>query len=189
MESAVQPNRPASTKGPAVPNTTHSALDDVDLPVASSEVLLASGRRYSVQAEPSGDRLTVRSRSGEVVLRVTFTDAGPVLSFEAAEVELTSPRKLTLSAGEVSIEAGRSMAVRVGGDMSQTIEGSRHTQVGGTDKLEAAAVQMQSSTGAFEVRSAGRIGLDGEHIGLNDDECLQPFGWSTLADGPGPAEK
>jgi hypothetical protein len=34
------------------------------------------------------------------------------------------------------------------------------------------------------VRAMGRIALDGEHIGLNDDPAPQPFGWSEIAGGP-----
>jgi len=31
------------------------------------------------------------------------------------------------------------------------------------------------------VRAMGRIALDGEHIGLNDDPLPQPFAWSASA--------
>jgi len=60
----------------------------VDQAPSSGEVLLSSGRHYAIEAKPDGDRLTVRARDGQVMLRVTLTDAGPVLFFENADLEL-----------------------------------------------------------------------------------------------------
>jgi hypothetical protein len=34
------------------------------------------------------------------------------------------------------------------------------------------------------VRALGRIALDGEHVGLNDDPLPRPFAWSAIAEGP-----
>ena len=51
--------------------------------------------------------------------------------------------------------------------------------------MEAANVEIQANTGAVGVRAMGRIALDGEHIGLNDDPAPQPFAWSGIADTPG----
>lgn len=165
-----------------------SPLDDMEIPVASGEVLLVSGRRYAVDTEPAGDRLTVRGRRGEVVLRVLLTDAGPVLSFESADIEIAGTRKLAMSADHVSIGARRSMEICVEGDMTQTIAGTRQTSVRGPERLEASAIELQANEGAVQLRAAGRIGLDGEHIGLNDDACLQPFAWSAIAAGAAPGE-
>jgi hypothetical protein len=48
--------------------------------------------------------------------------------------------------------------------------------------LEAAAIEQQASEGGVAVRAAGRIALDGEHIGLNDDPSPEPFRWSDASE-------
>jgi hypothetical protein len=163
--------------------TPSTLLSSVDVPVNGADLALISGRRYELTACPEGDRLTVRGRGGAVLLRVLMTDAGPVLSFESADIEIAAAGKLAFSATDVSIEAARSLSLQAGGDCNTTVAGTRHTRVGATDRLEAAAIQLQASEGAAAIRAAGRIALDGEHIGLNDDPCPQPFSWSALAGG------
>jgi hypothetical protein len=161
----------------------------VDAPVAAASIALTSGRRYELAAAPEGDRLTVVGRKGEVLLRVTMTDKGPLLSFESADIEIAAAGRLALSADDVEVEARRSMRTTVGGDAHERVAGTRHAQIAGEDRVEAAALALQASERGVEVRAMGRIGLDGEHIGLNDDPCPKPFAWSTIAGGPGDPEE
>ena len=163
-------------------------LDRVDSPVDAASIALTSGRRYELSATPNGDHLTVVGRRGEVLLRVTMTDKGPLLSFESAEIDLHSTRRLALSADEIDIDARRSLRTHVGGDSHTHVAGTRHVHIGGQDRLEASAVALQASERGVEVRAMGRIALDGEHIGLNDDPCPRPFDWSKIARGPGDPE-
>lgn len=163
------------------PPPPSGVLGKVDIPVTGAELSLSSGRRYELVAAPEGDRLTVRGRGGHVLLRVLMTDAGPLLSFEGADIEIAAAGTLALSGRDVAIEARRSLSLTSGGDCTQTITGTRHTRVGAADRLEAESVQLQANEGAVEVRAAGRIALDGEHIGLNDDPCPRPFEWSAVA--------
>lgn len=164
-------------------------LERVDSPVAAASIALTSGRRYELSAQPEGDRLTVVGRKGEVLLRITMTDKGPLLSFESAEIEIAAARKLALSADDVELVARRSMSTTVGGDARETVAGTRHAQIQGEDRVEAAAVALQASERGVEVRAMGRIALDGEHVGLNDDPAPRPFEWSTIAGGPGDPEE
>lgn len=166
------------------PQSPSSLLGRIDVPVAGAELTLASGRRYELASGPEGDRLTVRGRNGAVLLHVRMTDAGPVLSFTGADIEIAAARRLALSADDVSIEARRSMETHVEGDATHTVAGTRHTRVRGPDRLEAASVHLQANEGAVELRAVGTIAIDGQHIGLNDDPCPEPFGWSALAGGP-----
>lgn len=73
--------------------------------------------------------------------------------------------------------------------MTQTIAGTRQTSVRGPERLEASAIELQANEQAVQLRAAGRIGLDGEHIGLNDEPCLQPFAWSAIAAGAAAGEE
>ncbi len=157
-------------------------LDEVETPVVSARVALASGRRYELAAGDDADRLIVRGRDGEVVLRIEVTDAGPVLRFSGAEVDLSAARRLRLSAQEVSVEAAGEMSIRAGGALREHVGGDHHTRVAGDERVEAANVELQANSGAVGVRAMGRIGLDGEHIGLNDDPVPAPFSWSAIAD-------
>jgi hypothetical protein len=67
------------------------------------------------------------------------------------------------------------------GTLRERVAGDHHVRVGGDEQVEAANVQIQASTGAVGVRAMGRIALDGEHIGLNDDPRPLPFAWSASA--------
>lgn len=171
-----RPERPAQAG-----SLMESLLGGLEVPVMAAEVPLVSGRRCSLEARPDGDRLTVRARDGKVLLRVTLTDAGPVLCFEAADVELRGTRTLRVDAEVMEVRAG-SLRSYVGGDVEMRVGGTRHTRIDGADLLEADGIQTQANSGAVELRAAGRIALDGEHIGLNDDPCPAPFSWSAIAE-------
>jgi hypothetical protein len=174
----------AGGRAPEEQEGTRSLLDEIEAPVAAAAVLLTSGRRYDLEAGRDADRLLIRARTGEVVLRIEVTDAGPVLSFSGASIDLEATRRLRMAAQEVSIEAKGDVAVAAGGSLRETIGGDHHTKVAGAERVEAAAVEVQANHGAVAVRAMGRIALDGEHIGLNDAPVPQPFAWSEIAEGP-----
>ena len=169
-----------------VVQTNHAAfpalLDAVELPCDAATVATHSGRRYEIQSGERGDRLTVRSRGGEVVLRVTITDAGPILVFESAEVELCATRALRLRAGEVSVQARGDLCLESGGALEARVGGSLHTRVAGALRMEAAEVEIQASERHLAARARGAIAIDGEHIALNGDPLPQPFAWSAPAE-------
>lgn len=158
----------------------HEALlDAVDLGSPSENVTLRSGRRYELTTTDAADHLTVKSASGRVLLRVALTDAGPLLSFESAEITLSARNRLALTAPEIALHTG---ALNVhAGSSEERIEGHRHTHVRGEDRLEAGAVAIQANDRGVSLRAMERIALDGEHIGLNDDPCPKPFAWSAVA--------
>lgn len=62
-------------------------------PVPSATISLSSGRRYEMEATLGGDRLVVRGRTGEIILQMEITDAGPVLSFAAPDGERAGSRR------------------------------------------------------------------------------------------------
>jgi len=175
----------AREEGRSVEAEPRTPLDDVEAPVATAEVMLTSGRRYELEAGAGADRLVIRSRGGEVVLRIEVTDAGPVLTFSGASIELAATQRLRLAASEVSIEATGDVSLMAGGSLRETVGGDHHSKVTGDERVEAANVQLQANVGAVGVRALGRIGLDGEHIGLNDDPLPKPFPWSAIADDGG----
>ncbi|WP_104979670.1 hypothetical protein [Sorangium cellulosum] len=80
-----------------------------DAPVAAAVVTLSSGRRYEIEATPSGDRLIVRGKGGGPVLQVEITDAGPVLTFAAPDGD-RAPSSRGAWEAESSVPPGRAAA-------------------------------------------------------------------------------
>ncbi len=157
-----------------------SWTDRVELPVESAVVALRSGRRFEIESGDECDRLKVRSSRGEIVLDVRVTDAGPVLRFSGAEVELEATRRLVLDAAEVAVRASQQMSVEVEGDLEERVRGNHHSRINGEERLEAASVAVQSNESSVSLRAMDKVALDGEHIGLNDEPALEPFAWSAL---------
>jgi hypothetical protein len=182
--SRARENQSGGAHAPDVHEEAPSLLDQIEPAVPGARVVLTSGRHYDLEAGPDADRLVVRSRGGDVVLRIEVTDAGPVLSFSGATIDLEATRRLRVSAQEVSIEATGDVSLRAGGSLRETVAGDHHTKVAGDERIEAATVEVQANEGSVGVRASGRIALDGEHIGLNDDPLPQPFAWSTIAGEP-----
>jgi len=161
---------------------TGDLLERVDTPQDSADLTLTSGRRYELRADGDRDQVTIRSSEGNIVLRIEVTDAGPVLSFSGASIDLVATRKLRFEAEDLALQAKRNMTVETGGSLHEKIHGDHHTRVDGNEQLEAAAVELQANTKAVAVRAMENITLDGERIGLNDDPLPQPFSWSKLAE-------
>jgi hypothetical protein len=177
---------PPHAEEPNAGPSPRTVLDEIETSVSNAAVVLASGRRYELEAGPNdADRLVIRARGGDVVLRIEVTDAGPVLSFSGASIDLQATQRLRLAAREVSVEATGDMTLSTGGSLKETVAGNHHTKVNGDERVEAANVQLQASEGDVGVRALGRIALDGEHVGLNDDPQPKPFEWSEIAGGTG----
>jgi hypothetical protein len=121
-----------------------------------------------------------------VVLRVLVGEGGPVLSFDAAEIEIASRGELTLTGRDVRVRAARDLLVDVGGDARTHVAGDRHTSVRGAERLEADRVELQANEEDVAVRARERVLLDAEHIGLNDDPLPAPFEWSRAANEEAP---
>jgi hypothetical protein len=158
------------------------ALDEVVAPQLSATVVLTSGRRYELDTCRDADQVIIRARSGEVVLRIDVTDAGPVLAFSGATVELSAAQRLHLAAPEVSIEAGDELSLTSGGALREHVAGDHHTCVAGDERIEAANVELQASAGDIGVRAMGKVALEGEHVGLKEEPLPRPFGWSVIAE-------
>lgn len=163
----VEPHAPSAA--PEASAST-SVLDLVQPAVDTASVLLSSGRRVELEAGADVDRVVVRARGGEIILRIAVGDEGPVLSFSSATLDLEATKTLRLAAQDIHVEAK--------GDLRETVGGTHHTRVMGDERLEATRVEVQANAGNVALRARDRIALDAEHIGLNDDPLPAPFVWS-----------
>jgi hypothetical protein len=72
---------------------------------------LPSGRTLVLSAGRAGEEIVFRSAGGDVDLRITLTDAGPVISMRGARVEVDAPdvafrcHDFAVQANEVRVEA------------------------------------------------------------------------------------
>lgn len=169
---------PSTETTPTEAAAERDLLDGLELPVAHADLRLASGRRYAIDAGADADRLVVRGRGGDVVLRIEITEAGPVLSMTGAVLELRAARQLVLEAERVALRARGALAIEAGGALTETVGGDRHVCIGGVDRLEAAALERQADAGGVSFRARDAIALDGERVALNGDPRPAPFGWS-----------
>ncbi len=149
------------------------SLDAIEASKSDAGVRLPSGRLLQIAATERGDRLEIRGRGGEIVLRVIVGDDGPIFSFESAQVELASAGDLVLRGRRIVVEAKEDMVVAVGGD--------RHTRVAGTERLEASTVELQANEDRVAIRARENVLIDAEQIGLNDEPVPVPFPWSSAA--------
>lgn len=134
---------------------------------------LSRGRSLEVETDGQHDRLTIRAASGAIVLAIEVGDHGPVLRFEAAELQLAATRALRLSAETIEVEAK--------GDLNTKVGGTHHTRVEGAERLEAARIELQANEEEVVIRAREDIRIDGEHIGLNDDLAPAPLPWTAAA--------
>ena len=92
-------------------------------PPASIEVPLTRGRTLSVSPEGGDERVTISGASGEVLLTVRLTDAGPVLRLEGHTVEIAATETLALKAKRVELDAESSATIRSKGTMDVNAAG------------------------------------------------------------------
>jgi hypothetical protein len=118
--------------------------------------VLPSGRSVVIRADCNGEAIEVRSASGEMELRISLTDQGPVLSLRGARLE---------------IDAADTVAVNCRQFELRTTEGV---------VLDAAADIELRSGAATHLRSAGDTNIDGQMVKLN---CQDRAGYP---DAPAP---
>lgn len=148
-------------------------LDDFKPSAAPSEVRLPSGRYMRISAQGASDELEIRGHGGEIVMRVTVDERGPVFRFQSARVAIDAESDLELRGRRVVMASREDMLVEVGGD--------HHTRVAGAEHLEAARVEVQANEEHVAIRARENVAIDCELIGLNDEPIPAPFPWSQAA--------
>lgn len=167
------PIDPASRE-PATPEERVSGVEDAlerltvlaDLPPRATTIGLPSGRAVTVEGGGS-ERLVVRGPAGDVELAIRFTPAGPVLSFSAAAIELSSAGDIKMDCERLQVHARSEVVVASDGDLRESVAGARVSEVGGAASLDAHSVQIASRRGDVAVTANDDVRIDGERVLLN----------------------
>jgi hypothetical protein len=117
-----------------------------------SRLDLPSGRSIECHDAPAGGELvTIRDPAGQVELEVRLTEAGPVLRFDAAQLELRAAGRIRADCESLEIVTTGDAALHVGGDLS----------------TRARITDITSTRGDVRVRANDDVRLNGERVKLN----------------------
>lgn len=153
------------------PESLPELLADIASPgVVSTQqrMALGSGRVIEANAEgPDRDRLTIRSKTGEVELEICLTEKGPLLRFRAAEVELEAAREVKVQCENFVVQAKKDIVQESGGDLRQRIGGQADVKVRRRMTLAAAESRLVAKRGNVQIEANDDVEVLGERIKLN----------------------
>jgi len=162
------------------PETSIDVLDQIAEPVSTGSVMLKSGRRVDAESGPTADILRVRGRGGEVTLTVLLTDSGPVLQFEAADLDIKSAGRVSVTCDHFELRAKEGIAIDTDGFLTETVRGDATRTAGGRAKQEAANVEITANPGTVLVRANDDVDVKGERIRLNCDPAPMARSWDEF---------
>lgn len=117
---------------------------------SARSVILSSGHEVRFSEEEAGERIEVRSGSGDVELTITLTKAGPVVRISGSQLQMESSGKLSIRCEELDVRTTKKMKVETG-----------------------EAIELRTS-GEIRMRSAEQTFIDGDYVNLN---CLDRTGY------------
>lgn len=123
-----------------------------DLPVAGADVKpqrLPSGRTVLTQAIEGDETVEIRSPDGEMEIRITLTETGPVLSLRGAKLQMEAADSFAVKCKKFAVDAEESATINTQGTMA----------VNG---------------GEMRVRTVEDVHLNGAFIRLNCKDSLPP---------------
>jgi len=94
---------------------------------------LDSGRQVLVHSNEKEEILEIVERGGEMVMAVRLTDEGPIVSVQAAQLELKSTETITLDAKKIRIKAQEEASIESEGTLK--IESSKNMDVTSEDDI------------------------------------------------------
>lgn len=129
------------------------------------ELTLPSGRNVRQcdvrqRADDDCEAIEIRAADGRVELAIRFTEAGPVLSFESASVELRSTRDVTVECDSFAVKAREAATI------------------------EAAEVDVTSTSGELRLTGATDAWLTAEMLLLNCDREVEMAERASKAPNP-----
>jgi hypothetical protein len=92
----------------------------VSSPSATTERDLPSGRSVIVRLDGGKEELEVRSPQGEVEVRITLTDAGPVISLRGARLELDAADAVAVNCRKFEVNSSEATTLSSAGAVQIT---------------------------------------------------------------------
>jgi len=90
-------------------------LESIDS--SAHECALPSGRSVILLATSAGEELQVRSPTGAVEVRITFSDSGPVLQLSGARLELQALDTVAIQCRQLEINTEESLQLKSAGNV------------------------------------------------------------------------
>jgi hypothetical protein len=91
-----------------------------DVIEAPQERTLPSGRSVVVRVDKGSEELEIRSAQGDVEVRITLTESGPVVCLKGARLELESPDAVAVRCRRLDIETEEATRLASAGDVQIT---------------------------------------------------------------------
>lgn len=142
-----------------------------------SVVRLASGRSVVVTEAGGEERLEVRAASGDLVVAVRLTDAGPVFSMSGASIEIAASKRLSLRGETVELAARGDLTLDAGADLHERVAGAAIREIAGLDRTKAAEMEVDVHPGGISLRANDDVDIVGERVRLNSDDPPMPQSW------------
>lgn len=114
-----------------------------------------------LRQERGEECIAVRAASGDCLLHVRLTDAGPVLRFEGAALELDATGDVSIACGTLRVAARDAVAI-----------GARD-------------VSIEATRGGVRVHADDDVELDGERVLLNCADRPQQLSWEAFLPASG----
>jgi len=112
-------------------------------------------------------RLTIRGTNGQVQLRIQLTPEGPVLQFQALDVELEAKGNLSLRAQTLTLSAQTHLELQSGGTVRHRAATHHEISAGGRASVTGHDVRVVARRGDVGIKANDDVKVDGERIWLN----------------------
>lgn len=134
---------------------------------AARPLPLPSGRAVACSVEDGLEQVSLLGPTGELEVRVTFTERGPVLHVRAVDLVLEARDEVAIRCGRLRVETAGDLEQHCGGALRQTVGGDAHLHVAGDLRTEADAVETHARLGDVRLKANDDVRLNGERIKLN----------------------
>jgi uncharacterized protein (DUF2345 family) len=127
-------------------------------PEGVGRVRLASGYEIDV-ADAEQREIRILAPGGATCVRITLSEAGPIVEVQAAQLAVHTAGKLDLSAGSLSLHATEDVEIRAGRNVSIVADAEIETV--------AFSQRIEATRGDVHLVANDDVRVDGERIRLN----------------------
>jgi hypothetical protein len=147
-----------------MPREPSSAIFRLPTSEPSTSVPLAANRTLDVAS--SGASFRLHAPDGTVELSVRVTEAGPVLTFSAASIEIAQTHTFKVDVQRLELRS-RDLRLESTGNVEQIVAGNSVTHCGGRHEVQADGVTLISHGDEMRLDSTQDLTLSGERVLIN----------------------